>query len=1009
MGIVYEARQVSLNRRVALKVLSGGISLTTLAVQRFHREAEAAAKLHHTNIVPVYATGDDGGSHFYAMELIDGPSLDLVLRQMRHAARPARLAPPAPAHGNDPTQAMSQTGDHSQGSPATDSEVGLWSSSFGSGSSYFDKVAGLIAEVADALDYAHQQGVIHRDIKPSNLLLSPAGRLSVNDFGLARMLDQPGMTMTGEFVGTPAYMSPEQITAGRIPLDHRTDIYSLGATLYELLTLRPPFVADQRDQILAQIIQKDPKPPRRFNGKVPLDLETICLKCLEKDPDRRYRTAGDMAADLRRFVQRFAIAARRAGLVAKGVKFVRRHKLGAAAVAAILILSLAAGLAVWNSNASQALLAEEQQRAEKIQWAREQAIPNIRGLLREKDYRSAFDLAREVQRWIPGDPTLEGLRPEFECKWSVTTNPPGAEVYARPYQAVGESGFLHVGRSPLDQVALPRGLLWWKIEKTGHTTVEGCAGPKDGPAQFTLDKERDIPVGMVRVLGNRFRNGLLNGSPELETTSLDDFLIDRYEVTNRQFKEFVDAGAYEDRRFWKEEFRQVDGAITWEAAMSQFQDATGRPGPATWRLGSYPAGQEEHPVCGLSWYEAAAYAEFAGKSLPTIIHWLRASGIQHYSEIAAASNFGGSGSAVVGSNPSLGPFGTYDTAGNVKEWCWNKGGNEKRYILGGAWNEPNYMFYHEDVQSAFNRSPTHGFRCVKVLPGNVPPAAFAELLLTERDGSPETPVPDETYQILKSMYAYDKQAPLNSQTISRQETSAWVHETVQFDAAYGNERITAHLYLPRHGPGPYQTVVHFPGAGSFDEVVFPGREWVFSGIPELVKSGRAVLWPIYKGMFERQVEMKPSWSFDRDHRIQLAKDLGRSLDYLEQRQEVDKSKLAYYGFSFGARMGNVFVAVEDRFQVAVFGSGGYSRVKERLPELNPVNFGPRVKIPVLMINGRDDSHFLLATSQVPMFQNLGSPDDDKRHILLDAGHILPQDALNNEMLGWLDHYMGPAR
>ncbi len=150
----------------------------------------------------------------------------------------------------------------------------------------------MIAEVADALEYAHQQGVIHRDIKPSNLLLSPAGRLSVNDFGLARMLEQPGMTITGELVGTPLYMSPEQITAGRVPMDHRTDIYSLGATLYELLTLRPPFAAEQRDQLLAQIIQKDPTPPRKVNGKVPVDLETICLKAMDKDPDRRYQTAG---------------------------------------------------------------------------------------------------------------------------------------------------------------------------------------------------------------------------------------------------------------------------------------------------------------------------------------------------------------------------------------------------------------------------------------------------------------------------------------------------------------------------------------------------------------------------------------------------------------------------------------------------------------------------------------------------------------------------------------------
>ena len=148
----------------------------------------------------------------------------------------------------------------------------------------------MVAEVADALDYAHNEGVIHRDIKPSNLLLAPDGRLSVNDFGLARLLEQPGMTMTGEFVGTPLYMSPEQITAGRAPLDRRTDIYSLGATLYELLTLQPPFAAERRDQVIAQIMHKEPRPPRKVNRRVPVDLETICLKALEKDPDRRYQT-----------------------------------------------------------------------------------------------------------------------------------------------------------------------------------------------------------------------------------------------------------------------------------------------------------------------------------------------------------------------------------------------------------------------------------------------------------------------------------------------------------------------------------------------------------------------------------------------------------------------------------------------------------------------------------------------------------------------------------------------
>src|SRR5262249_9383845 len=191
--------------------------------------------------------------------------------------------------------------------------------------------------VADALEYAHQHGVIHRDIKPANLLLSPDGRLAVNDFGLARVLEQPGMTVTGEFVGTPAYMSPEQITAGRTHLDHRTDIYSLGATLYELLTLQPPFTGERRDQVLTQILHKEAKPPRRLNRKVPVDLETICLKALEKAPDRRYPTAGVLAEDLRRYVNRYAISARRVGPIGRLVKWVRRRPALAAAMACVAV------------------------------------------------------------------------------------------------------------------------------------------------------------------------------------------------------------------------------------------------------------------------------------------------------------------------------------------------------------------------------------------------------------------------------------------------------------------------------------------------------------------------------------------------------------------------------------------------------------------------------------------------------------------------------------------------
>ncbi|MHC4698073.1 MAG: protein kinase domain-containing protein [Planctomycetota bacterium] len=401
MGIVYQARQVSLNRKVALKVLGTSLGMTSRAVVRFRREAEAAAKLHHTNIVPIYATGEEDGTHFYAMEFVEGPSLNLVIRQMQIARRADPRAEPFPTKsgaradlhpvpGADatPTESLrdldgdttasalpawvAQTLCPDSSSATTAGTVTDSSSSLTASNDYLDTIAKMIADVADGLDYAHNHGVIHRDMKPSNLLLSPDGRLSINDFGLARMLEQPGMTTTGEFMGSPLYMSPEQIAVGRAPLDHRTDIYSLGATLYELLTLAPPFLGKRRDQVIAQIMHKEPKPPRRVNAKIPVDLETICLKALEKDPDRRYQTAGQMAEDLRCFVNRFAISAKRAGPVTRTVKWVRRRP----TVAAMIVVSLlAVGAAGFFAHRSQQQ--HLQRIAEQGQHALDQAVVEV--------------------------------------------------------------------------------------------------------------------------------------------------------------------------------------------------------------------------------------------------------------------------------------------------------------------------------------------------------------------------------------------------------------------------------------------------------------------------------------------------------------------------------------------------------------------------------------------------------------------------------------------------------
>jgi len=347
MGTVFRARQKSLDRIVALKVLSSGLGLTNTLVLRFQREAQAAAKLHHDNIVPIHAQGESNGLYYYAMELIHGENLHDLNNRARSAASAASGAalpgtgPPATADdpgATTPMPAALQAGPRIPGGAAT-SDPG-WGQGAPSRPSQFDRIAKLFAEVADALDYAHQQGVIHRDVKPHNLILGVDERISIMDFGLARVLEQPGVTVSGELVGSPLYMSPEQIMGGGRKVDRRTDIYSFGATLYELMTLSPPYPGETREQVISRIITSDVVAPRMLNPQIPVDLETICLKALESDADHRYQTAGAMRDDLRRFATHDVIRARRAGIAARAGRFVRRNKV-ASVTAAALALALA--------------------------------------------------------------------------------------------------------------------------------------------------------------------------------------------------------------------------------------------------------------------------------------------------------------------------------------------------------------------------------------------------------------------------------------------------------------------------------------------------------------------------------------------------------------------------------------------------------------------------------------------------------------------------------------------
>jgi serine/threonine protein kinase len=410
MGVVYEAEQVSLSRRVALKVLPFAAALDPKQLQRFKNEAQAAAGLHHTHIVPVYYVGCERAVHFYAMQFIDGQSLAEVVRELRRlagrepagdgaAAGPlAGALPPGQRRPTDdpaeqPTTAYVPPPAAPAVSPST-AKVGAFSTERSAGGrEHIRAVARLGAQAGEALDHAHQVGIVHRDVKPANLLVDARGHLWVTDFGLVQMQKDSGLTMSGDLIGTLRYMSPEQALARHGLVDHRTDIYSLGATLYELLTLETPLGGTDRQELLRQIAFEEPRPLRRLNKSIPAELETIVLKAMEKNPAERYATAQELADDLRRFLEDKPIRARRPSLRERMIKWSRRHKPVVASSLALLIMAVV-GLTM-----STVLIWREKDRAnQRFEFAR----------------RAVDDMYTQVaEKWLADQPQLTDVQRQF--------------------------------------------------------------------------------------------------------------------------------------------------------------------------------------------------------------------------------------------------------------------------------------------------------------------------------------------------------------------------------------------------------------------------------------------------------------------------------------------------------------------------------------------------------------------------------------------------------------------
>ncbi|HEY3937795.1 MAG TPA: protein kinase [Bryobacteraceae bacterium] len=832
------------------------------------------------------------------------------------------------------------------------------------------------AQIADALAEAHSRDIVHRDLKPANVMLTRHG-VKLLDFGLAKKLSEAGLTQANAVMGTPAYMAPEQVE-GREPTA-LADLFALGLVLYEMVTGKLPFPGASLGQILSTGSQARVPAPSKQHAEVPAGLNDLVVGLLERDPARRPQSASEVGRALSSLADR--LAARPSTLVRALLRPVY------AIPAALLLLVLVAGaLRLY-------------QHSEQQMWVREQAIPEIPRLAANQPL-AAFLLLREAERIEPGDPQLTKIGQSSTRLVSVGSTPAGAEVEIQDYVEPGS--WFRLGVTPLKNVRIPNGYFRWKIAKPG--SGQFVAAPETANTmQFTLGTQAasagmdTAPAGYAGEM-----IGFVGGF----AFKLPAFDIDRFEVTNRQYQTFVDEGGYRKPAYWKEKFVWDGKKLAWQDAMSQFRDPTGRPGPSTWDGGHFPPGQADYPVSGVSWYEAAAYAAFADKSLPTLVQWYKVAPSDLVVYRINQSNFNGRGPVPVGTFPGVGPYGTYDLNGNVREWCLNAIDGDRRFILGGAWGTQTYQAYDPEALPPFDRSPLNGFRCVRN-EGPLPAGAVAPVIRQTRDFAKAKPVSDPMFQAFRTMYAYDHIA-LNARSEGVVENTAdWTKEKITIDAGYGNERLPLYLFLPKNIRPPYQTVLFFPSA-RVNTMPSSQNLGDLQFVDYIIKSGRALVYPIYKGTYERLgTFIMPGDIHQFNRLIEQSKEIGRSLDYVETRPDIDKARIAYLGVSQGGADGVIFTALEDRFKTVVLLDGGFF-LSPTLPAEDQVNFAPRLKKPVLMINGRYDFTFSPERAQEPMFRMIGTAAADKRRVVFDTPHDVSQkkQELSKEVLSWLDKYLG---
>jgi DNA-binding winged helix-turn-helix (wHTH) protein/formylglycine-generating enzyme required for sulfatase activity len=663
------------------------------------------------------------------------------------------------------------------------------------------------------------------------------------------------------------------------------------------------------------------------------------------------------------------------------------------------------------------LVAFQMHRASEKGIALAAAISNANALLSEDDYQAAYQ--KLLPFLLEDHLELQPLLEKIVLPVSIYTDPSGVEVAYR-FPSPGAE-WTSLGVTPITDVRLPRGHYKLQIgdQVKMDATNPGVTLNSAGVAQRVVALPGEpAPEGMVFIPGGEYRLGAWGF---LGKVDLGGFFIDRVEVSNRDYRQFVAAGGYENPVFWQDLIDTSAGKLTWEIIQTEFVDLTGRSGPSQWELGSYPPGEEALPVVGVSWYEANAYLNFRGKVLPGVHHWLRAAlGPMEWkfpfaSELVPRSNVGTAHLLRVDRDCGAEVNGTCDMIGNAAEWT-SLDSHGSKAVIGSSFRDPAWAYNFPQPRDPLERLETTGFRGMRASNDTLAGPLPAFPLFNDFSGSIRQ-VSDEMFAGIKLSFDYTVGTldAADVTVLGDSEFENWVRREVLIPTGRPDDPMSVFVFIPKGFQPPYQSVIYMPPADSWSPG-FRSESIVIENyqIDFVPRSGRVLIWPVYSGSHERydnyHADSGPervSLALERNHRVR--DEIGRVIDYLESQAEFDGSKVALMALSYGATLAPFVLSTEPRIDTAILYSAGIAPPIPVFanPQNDPNVFWARVRQPTLLVNGRYDPirphEFVLS----PLLDLLATPPESKKLILYESGHWpLPRYLMMRDSLEWLDQQLG---